>query len=473
MMRSLFAGVSGLRNHQTRMDVIGNNISNVNTPGYKKSRVTFQDMLSQTLRGASNPTSGKAGTNPMQIGLGMSISSIDVIHTPGSPQSTGKNTDLAIEGEGFFILRDGDNEYYTRAGNFDFDTNRNFYCTSNGLMVEGYVLDPDTGKLKESREPLNLAQFSSCNPKATSFADYAKNINSNETICGVPDENKAIGHTNGTDTVIELEKPIMEINGLPASAIIDYTTGKITIPASEPTPGADYSVDITYADYQRTMVVHDSLGNTHEMITQFLKTADNTWDVQTICDFDASDGKTPEATGQGVLTFNTDGTFKDCTVSGLALSPQGADPMNITLDFSKLTQYAKDYTVVPFSENGYAAGNLDDTSVDTSGVITGTYSNGEKMQLAQIATATFANPAGLSKMGSNLFQESNNSGIPDVGKPCQGGRGSIKPESLEMSNVDLSQEFVDMIVTQRGFQANSRIITTSDSMLEELVNLKR
>lgn len=531
MMRSLFAGVSGLKNHQTRMDVIGNNIANVNTPGYKKSRVTFQDMLSQTLRGASNPTSGRAGTNPMQVGLGMSLSSIDVIHGPGSPQSTGKNTDLAIEGEGFFILRNGDNVFYTRAGNFDFDTNKNFYNTSNGMIVEGYLLDPDTGKLKESREPLNLAQFSSCKPKATSFADFAKNIDSNEEANGpqtgkmvhttgtdtvldvgkpfknvdaatlpatavidytagtitIPaseadgtfnpvyscyDSQKTINHTSGTDTVIELGKPIMEITGLPASAIVDYTTGKITIPASEPDIAAG-SIKYTNADYQRTMVVHDSLGNTHEMIVQYLKTADNEWQIQTICDFDASDGKTPAATGKGTLTFNSDGTFENSTVNALALSPTGADPMNITLDFSKLTQHAEEYTVVPFSENGYAAGSLDELSVDTSGVITGSYSNGEKMKLAQVATATFANPAGLVKMGSNLFQESNNSGIADVGKPAEGGRGSIKPESLEMSNVDLSQEFVDMIVTQRGFQANSRIITTSDQMLEELVNLKR
>ncbi|MFZ5755137.1 MAG: flagellar hook-basal body complex protein, partial [Bacillota bacterium] len=173
------------------------------------------------------------------------------------------------------------------------------------------------------------------------------------------------------------------------------------------------------------------------------------------------------------ISFNTDGTFNSGTFNATLPLLPGANDLNISLDFSKMTQFAGDFTALAFNQNGYTYGDLQSVSVDTTGTITGSYSNGQSRKLAQVAIATFTNPSGLIKAGNNLFQFSNNSGEPDKGIPGISGRGIIKPETLEMSNVDLSQEFVDMIITQRGFQANSRVITTSDQVLEELVNLRR
>ncbi|QNB45765.1 flagellar hook-basal body complex protein [Thermanaerosceptrum fracticalcis] len=405
MMRSLFAGVSGLKNHQTRMDVIGNNIANVNTVGFKKSRVTFQDMLSQTLRGASTPQGNRAGTNPMQVGLGMSLASIDVIHTPGSPQSTGKNTDLSIEGEGFFMLSDGQNIYYTRAGNFDFDYNKTFYNTANGMIVQGIMADANGGiDPKGAITDINLASKLSTIPSATTKVEFAKNLDA-----------------------------------------------RATAPTS----------------FSSTITVYDSQGNTHTLTAIFTPSGtDNEWNVDVEIDGIIAG---PTST----ISFNTDGTFNSGTFNATLPLLPGANDLNISLDFSKMTQFAGDFTALAFNQNGYTYGDLQSVSVDTTGTITGSYSNGQSRKLAQVAIATFTNPSGLIKAGNNLFQFSNNSGEPDKGIPGISGRGIIKPETLEMSNVDLSQEFVDMIITQRGFQANSRVITTSDQVLEELVNLRR
>lgn len=468
MMRSLFAGVSGLKNHQTRMDVIGNNIANVNTIGFKKSRVTFQDMLSQTVRGASSPQGNRGGTNPMQVGLGMTMATIDVIHTPGSPQPTGKNTDLCIEGDGFFMVGEGSNIYYTRAGNFDFDYEKNVINSSNGMIVKGYLADVN-GVINPNGNivDIDLSSYTSSLPKATTKAEFYKNLESNTTAN--PTSSATINHTQFTETVFETGGPIWgNVVWVPADpgATINYATGTITIPSGA---GSDtYTPTFNVPSYQTPITVYDSQGDTHQLMVQYRKTADNTWDVQTIFDQGA-----PLASGSGTLTFNNDGTFDASTVTNASVVIPGVDNMNITLDFTKLTQYAGETTVSPFAQDGYAAGDLNGISVDTSGTVTGSFSNGQTRKLAQIALATFANPAGLLKMGNNLYQVSNNSGEPDVGIPNTSGRGTIKPETLEMSNVDLSQEFVDMIITQRGFQANSRVITTSDQILEELVNLRR
>lgn len=288
MMRSLYAAISGLQNHQLRMDVIGNNIANVNTVGFKASRVTFKELFSQTLRGAAAPTPPvRGGTNPIQIGLGTTLSGIDVVHQPGNPQVTGVNTDLAIQGDGFFVLRDATGaEVYTRAGDFRLDA-QGYLVSGDGLLVLGWQADDGV----------------------------------------LPD---------------------------------------------------------------------------------------------------------PDTTAAGPIRV---------------LDPD-ADPATEPQD-----------VVVSFS-------------IDTAGVITGTFADGSTRPIAQIALATFANPSGLLRDG-HLYRQSNNSGVPDVGAPGTGGRGTVQAGALEMSNVDLSREFVDMIVTQRGFQANSRVITTSDEMLQELVNLKR
>lgn len=494
MMRSLFAGVAGLKNHQTRMDVIGNNIANVNTIGYKKSRVIFQDMLSQTMRGASSPQSGRAGTNPMQVGLGMNLASIDVIHTEGSPQSTGVNTDLAIDGEGFFIVGVGDDIYYTRAGNFAFDQNKTFYNTSNGMVVKGYMAD-ESGAIDSTGAgtlvDINLAGQMTAPPNATTEAKFNKNLDQRaEPLTGVM---AGVAHTTGTATpdinLNPLRLPITGVTitqgattlveGPTADYVVDYLTGTVTINAGA--ANGPYDINYRMPNYSSPITVYDSSGDIHELMVYYTKTNDNTWQINSSITTTDDGGNTVVnylggANGSGEIVFDIATGRPDpalTLVNNATITIDGVQDLNIALNFEGITEYSGDFTAIGFFQDGYKAGALDSLSIDTTGTITGNFSNGQNRVLAQIAIATFANPSGLSKEGNNLFRPSNNSGLPDTGIPGVSGRGMINPERLEMSNVDLSQEFVDMIITQRGFQANSRVITTSDQILEELVNLRR
>jgi len=300
MMRSLYAAVAGLQNHQIRMDVVGNNISNVNTVGFKRSRVTFQDVLSQSIRGASSSSASRGGTNPQQIGLGVRLGSTDNIFTQGNNQTTNKPTDLMIQGDGLFIVGEKPgaawNKYYTRAGSFEIDQKGYLINAANGMKVLGWQEDTNDG---------------------TTNGDLPAVGNRTEALL--------------TDLIIKKGAP-------------------------KDSPGTE-----------------------------------------------------------ALQTF----------------------------------------------------------SIDSTGIITGVFDDGTSVQMGQIALANFDNPPGLTKMGESLYLASNNSGTPTVAEPSTKGLGAVIPGSLEMANVDLSTEFTEMIITQRGFQANSRIITASDEMLQELVNLKR
>nr|MBO2507441.1 flagellar hook-basal body protein [Bacillota bacterium] len=408
MMRSMFSGVSGLRNHQTRMDVIGNNIANVNTVGFKASRVTFRQMFSQTLQGASRPTNDRGGTNPMQVGLGMRLGSITPTFTPGNVQTTGSETDLALAGNGFFILRDGNRLIYTRAGNFIIDGEGYLVDAANGLRVQGWMASsgvlptPGAGNLRDIRIRLGEA----IPARATTRVELADNLDA--------------AAQEGDEVRLTLD-------------------------------------------------LWDSLGRPRSVELVFTRTAaDNHWNWAAYYD--------GTKLNNGAIRFGADGSlvnvFRDSfTIPAAQLD--GASAMTVNLNFSGLTQYAAPTTVKMISQDGYPAGELQRFSIDTAGVITGAFSNGITWQLAQVALAGFTNPAGLIDQGGGLFMESNNSGARVVGAAGTSGLGDIVPSSLEMSNVDLSQEFTDMIVTQRGFQANARVITTSDEMLQELVNLRR
>ncbi|NPV92045.1 MAG: flagellar hook protein FlgE [Firmicutes bacterium] len=410
MMRSLYAGVTGLRNHQTRLDVIGSNIANVNTVGYKKSRVTFRDALYQNLRGASSPQGNRGGTNPQQIGLGMNLSTVDVIHDGSSSQSTGKTTDLCIQQGGYFIVNDGGRNFFTRAGNFDFDQTGNFVNLANGYQVMGYLANANGVINYDNLVPLSKANYSTVPPRATTSAV----INGN----------------------FDAEIPITA-------------------------PGNTKTV---------TKSVFDSLGYEHTLNVTYTHTAVNAWTVSY-----ALDGTAGAATAN--ITFDPDGTLAAASPTTLAVSSAittgATTPLALTVDFADITQYESETTAAIASQDGYEPGDMRSFTIDVTGTIMGSYSNGISQNIGQVATATFQNPAGLLQVGENMFQFSNNSGDPQIGAPGTGSRGTIIPGSLEMSNVDLSSEFTDMIVTQRGFQANSRIITTSDEMLQELVNLKR
>jgi len=413
-MRSLFSAVSGLRTHQTRMDVIGNNVANVNTPGYKSSRVTFQEVFSQTLRGASSPTdlsmTERGGMNPMQVGLGVTTASIDTTHTSGNLQPTSRMSDVAVEGKGFFVVQDGSTHAYTRVGAFDTDGD-GILTDAEGRKVLGWILNPVTGELPTDKSetlltPIRIAIGSNMAAQASGHIVWQKNLDSQATV------------------------------------------GEIkTVPVT----------------------VFDSQGATHSVTLTFTKLAAvNQWDW-------AATGVGVAPLTQGTITFDLDGSFLGVNPPNPAIpvTIPGVNPMNVTLDFTAVTQVAGPSTVDTASMDGHPTGTLESYTFDSTGTISGFFSNGQTKTLGQLALANFANPSGLSKKGKSLYVQSNNSGRPDIGEAGTSGRGTIAPSSLEMSNVDLAEEFTQMIITQRGFQANSRIITVSDELLQELVSLKR
>ncbi len=770
MMRSMFAGVTGLRNHQIRMDAIGNNIANVNTVGYKASRVSFQDTLNQTLRGASAPTTNRGGINALQVGLGMNLASIDVLHTQGNLQNTGKITDVAIQGDGFFILSDGSREYYSRAGNFNMERDGRLVNPSNGLIVRGWMADIN-GAINTNMPITNIRipVGQTIAPIATTQIEFGGNLAANTnvnlvyqtlnvsdstnhscsvtfemtptgyntysyraivpsefgsitlndgtgtirvneygvvvsssgtffevtprngtavridpprvnwplggaftahptgalqefgltgftgmglpttytqtisdtvgnaltfdytiTTTGIPDQYRwtaipndpdgagplvpncnVISGTTGTFTwtatngITEAEQittiahalaspagtnvtinPPSMMSGVPTFTVVerapdflavdpmfpnppafvaggvgtvqtrdlpitntagellttlhftitttgvntfDYTVtadgstiinggggtfdwvagattnftpagGNLEIRTNEGVnitlpsfPGPVAGVNPTFANVRlvggrdtsvtcrvpnpvTTMTrVYDSLGQDHLFITEAVKIADNTWRWRTIDENDYP-------IGGGTLSFSNEGQYIGSSGGPLVYNPVGgALPLSITPDFSVLSQYAgtldsDGLAISDFNspyQDGYPMGQLQGFNIDKSGRIVGVFSNGMNQNLAQLAVASFTNPAGLTRVGDTMFEESSNSGQAQIGQAGQGSRGQITPGTVEMSNVDLSQEFTDMIMTERGFQSNSRVITTSDEMLQELVNLKR
>ena len=506
MLRSMFVGVSGLKAHQMRMDVIGNNIANVNTAGYKASRVTFQEMLSQTTRGATAPTANRGGSNPQQVGLGVQLGSIDVKHTQGNTQSTGYITDLAIEGDGFFILAEGEdglNRLYTRAGIFGLDsggTEGNLVSLVNGMRVMGYRAE--NGIIDyTSLKPLYISGSQTIEARATDQVVFGGNLDSRYTEGTGVRRTVQVYDSLGTEHTIVVDLTKTGDNTwdwkaywlVPSSAIPVDQAGEIT-------PNARYVVKDKQlwrvaSDYEYDENPGDSEG------AVLVATFDNgTWTVEGTTDpftftfgteldngtflTAASDGSSLVLTAELAvgpadsdtrIEFGTNGSFLGPKPEEAVISfdPAGAESIRIKLDFTQFTQYADTFTGKFLSQNGHTSGALESFTIDQNGVIVGSFSNGLTQALGQVALAKFANPGGLMRSGSTMFMESTNSGSAQVEPAGAPGFGQIIPSALEMSNVDLSEEFTDMIITQRGFQANSRIITTSDEMLQELVNLKR
>ncbi|MCD4813475.1 flagellar hook protein FlgE [bacterium] len=407
MLRSLFTGISGLTSHQTRLDVVGNNIANVNTSGYKSGRVNFSDMMSQTLSGASPSQGGRGGTNPLQVGLGVNMASITNIHTQGALQSTGVMTDLAIQGDGFFILGDGAQNWYTRDGSFGLDADGFMVEPSNGLKVQGWTA---INGVLDTTQPIGDIQI----PIA---AEMTALQTANAEVIGNLDSTAAVGDT-----------------------------------------------------YSNTFIVYDSLGDSHNATVTYTKTGVNTWDWVASGTGIVS---APPVNG-GTLTYNADGSLNTQTGTlSIATTNGSTTPLPVAIDFSTTTQLASGNTVNLFGQDGYPPGTLTAFNISNSGIVSGVFDNGIIQTMGQISMARFTNNSGLMKEGDNLWAESVNSGVSQVGTANTGARGGIQAGSLEMSNVNLASEFSDMIVTQRGFQANSRIITTSDEILQELINMKR
>ncbi|MET1087706.1 MAG: flagellar hook protein FlgE [Arthrobacter sp.] len=391
MLRSLYSGISGLRAHQTMLDVTGNNIANVNTTGFKASATQFQDTLSQMTQGAGAGDAAQGGTNPAQVGLGVRVAGISTNFAQGSAQSTGRATDMMISGSGFFVTSKGGEQLYTRAGALDLDAQGRF-VTPDGALLQGWKAV--NGIVPAGGAVGNLA----VDPQATAPA---------RTTTGA-----SMG------------------GNLPSDAAV----------------GTQLVRDID---------VFDGTGNTRTMVLTFSRTAGG-WAVT------GDDGA--GATGATNLSF-TSGK----QAPGMITMPVGG----ITVDLTALTGYAGLNTLVSTGQNGSAAGTLQSFTLSPDGTIVGSFSNGAKEAVGKVAIATFTNAAGLEKAGASGYRATLNSGGAVVGSAGDPGVGTLSGGYLEMSNVDLSQEFTNLIVAQRGFQANSRIITTSDEVLQELTNLKR
>ena len=418
MMRALFAAIGGLRNHMTYMDVVATNIANINTTGYKASRVTFQDMLSQTITGASAPTAERGGTNPAQVGLGMNLRSIDVQHIQGALQATGKLTDFAVQGKGFFIVKDGNRAFYTRDGAFDIGVSGELVNPTTGYKVQGW--SADAGGVVDTTTvlgPLTIPFGTSVAAQETTAVTFVGNL----------DAGKSIGETLAT-----------------------------------------------------TIDIYDSLGASHAVTVTFTKNATaNTWDVTVGGDgvIVTSASASPSAVvfdSQGAITTPTPPAPLVLTTNLAAgVTQTGTDVITTNISMVGVTQFAAQGTVGTTANNGSSAGALSSFSVGPAGDITGIFSNGVNRSLGQIALAVFTNAAGLSRIGSNAFEPTSNSGVAIVGVPGNGGRGTLGTGVLEGSNTDLAREFTNVILAQRGFQASSRVISTSDEMLQDLVSLIR
>ena len=419
---ALYSGVSGLNTNSQAMSVIGNNLANTNTVGFKGSRTVFADLLSSSINGSG-------GTS--QVGRGVGMSKVDQIFSQGTFESTESGLDVAIEGQGFFILKEPGDEtpYYSRAGAFRFDDS-GYLINPEGYRVQGKAFDVDGVLTAGGPEDILIPGTGLIAGNATSTIELTTNLDSSEEII---------------------------------TAAFDYTN-----PA-------------TY-NYSSSVQVFDSLGNPHLLSTYFVKTANNTWRWGWSAETDA----TPPVPLGGVLgattlSFNSDGIL----TNALATPPtntetiplaslnwnNGSTPTDIAITFDT-TQFNSDNVVLSQEQNGFGAGNLTGVEIDPDGIVIASYSNGEQTKVAQLVLGKFVNTNGLSLEGNNLYRETTTSGPPRVGLPGA-ELGKVFTNSLEQSNVDMGAEFVRMITVQRGFQANSKIITTVDELLGELINLKR
>jgi flagellar hook protein FlgE len=490
MMRSLYSGISGLSVNQTKMDVIGNNIANVNTVGFKASRAAFADVFYQTIQSASGPndSTGAAGQNAMQIGLGSKLSSIVSSPTKtGGSQRTDNPFDLMISGDSFFIVNQGGTNYFSKAGDFKIDGDGTL-CTSSGGTVMGWQVDPKdpTRTVADMVSPLKLmsAQNLYSDPQASTKAYFAGNIDQKDTQLAL--------NGSGKMATISFYDKLGQ----------SYTaTFKILHAADSSTPPVaidnQYSVQLVdVVDSQKNSILVTKKVDAAGTVT-YSKSGLGTIKVGAVdlsgYTVDATTGAITYPTGTpNLLTFNgATGKFvgiggSTATDKSISLQLGATAATNhfsdVSMDFSSLTQFGGSGSTtaagyiggVDGSGKGRKAGSMEGLSVDTSGKIYGSYDNGDSRLLGQIAVASFSNPAGLEAKGGNLYAETQNSGKFDgIGHDVTSDGGKFMPGVLEMSNVDLASEFTEMITTQRGFQASSRIITTSDTLLEELINLKR
>lgn len=671
MLRGMFSAITGLKNHQVKIDVIGNNIANINTNGYKAARVSFQDIITQTLRGATGPTSETGGVNAIQVGLGMAMGSVENITTQGNLINTGVGTDMAIQGEGYFILAKGTQRYYTRDGAFNMDTDGFLVKPASGFKVQGWMAD--TSGIINTGNPLagvqitmgqkiaatastNVVFMSNLTATAGSVTLATGNTANVASATGVVtgdnggtytltttngQANRVFGEAVGandlglvaTTTIAQVEATILSTLGITTTAgfVINGTTvtgltttstikdvisaingqiagvtaqvavdpaapanwnlmlinnsggdiavtlndtsavatsvantlfnngvdlaanqvgvtagfvvdnnagafnGTVTagnVLAADVTVLADFlpeeggsatrrvwsgteaalsgntgeennafgvaagglvggwidgltltgtggtfiagNATITTTDniHTTSIDVYDSLGDAHTLRTQFKRTAANTWSWTTT----SLEGLVL-AGGTGTMTFGTNGLLSGSTGGPITVTVPGANTMVVTPNFGSgltgVTQFESAFTTAAISQNGYTTGIMESFTISQDGKVRAFFTNGQQRDVGQVAMGVFQNPSGLTKVGDNAFQTSNNSGVARIGTAGTGGRGVITVAALELSNVDLATEFSILITTQRGFQANARLVTTGDEMLQDVLGLKR
>lgn len=654
MLRSLTSGVSGVQAHQTLLDVVGDNIANVNTTGFKKSSVQFTEVMSQTLNSATSPGTETGGTNPSQVGLGVSVGGVAVDPTQGNTEYTGGKSDMAISGDGFFIVENGSEYLYSRAGNFVLDGNGDLVQNGTAYRLQGYEMTEDPlnpGEMVTSTElsDLNIPVGQKLPAQATSTVGFKCNLdgrvdtvlpmgfNANDTTTSgiIGDrEYSAITFAEGTaadagdflnvtftpadgsapvtvsmaltgvnstsglpelgDATVDSDGAAIDLDGDASTTEtlqFDRETGTLSLVSDDGTaistawscelggamnydvvavgdesflvefndmepsgnrqmvlwgldsaagsvnPGgmsrkaADLTVnnDGTFAEataefadvgsdnktlalannaadtgvslmegttgigsyeletasiHDTTFEIYDSQGNPHSLKVSFEKVDNNQWRYRVSLPDES--GMALGGAQTGLINFTADGEVISSnldSVLNVNFGIQGTEDSAITLDFTgqtlgtdaidAVTQFGSAFTTKEYYQDGYDMGILNDYSIGSDGVIRGIYDNGEKQDLFTVALAIFANSTGLEKVGSGAYQDTANSGSPQILKPQEGGAGSIVGNSLEASNVDLTEEFTNLIRAQRGFQASARVITTSDEILEELMALKR
>jgi flagellar hook protein FlgE len=423
MLRSMNSAIAGLRAHQTKLDVTGNNIANVNTVGFKSSQTVFEDTLSQVMRNGSAPQDGVGGTNPAQVGLGVKVAGITTNFEQGSAQNTGRSTDFMISGDGFFVTKAGSEQLYTRAGSFSYDA-AGHLVTPDGALLQGWMAGPD----------------------------------------GTVNANGAIG-----DLTVPFGQVMQPTPSSKGSIVGNLSSSAAAATATTPA-----------TQVQTQLAMYDSLGTEHQISLAFTKAAAaNEWSLVVKDETGATLVTTPST---ATITFDAatgapsvpEFTFQpSATMAPSWKTADGTATATLTIDLSGLAQFGGASSLTPADVDGNAMGGLQSISLSGDGTIMGVYSNNRREPIGKLALASFANPGGLAKAGNSSYRVGDNSGQPAIGEAAAGGRGSLIAGALEMSNVDLAEEFTGLIVAQRGFQANSRVITSSDEVLQDLVNLKR
>ena len=495
MMRSLFSGVAGLKVHQTKMDVIGNNIANVNTVGFKSSSVVFSDVFYQTTQSSSGPNKENdiAGVNSKQIGLGANVSAISKnISGTGGSQTTNNAFDCMLTGDSFFITKNGGRTYFTKNGAFTVDADGTL-TTSDGAKVQGWQVDPDDPTKTKPGPVSNLNIMSPENmytdPEATKAAYISGNIDKTDTQLASGSSGR-IFQTNFYDKLgykytakFSMKQSSVSDNSYFVELKDILRDGKSMMYTA--TKKDDGTTEYTATGWGASLTKDkQELGG----VTPVDDVADGKPnfgdDIGFNVVFDGTTGKFKSLVEEGSADHDST-SMDDSVMKSIFLNIGGKSPNpfeNIEIDFSQLTMFASSTSSkiestmgdVDGNNKGKMKGAMTGASIDTSGKIYGSYDNGDLKLLGQIAVAGFKNPGGLEAVGNSNFVETMNSGNFDgIGKDVTADGGKINTGMLEMSNVDLAAQFTDMITTQRGFQANSRTITTTDSILEELINLKR